>query len=51
MPEKKKTYYVQFELNEDEAKAVKDYLKIDSLSPACRSIVLKAVEPYMPKKD
>lgn len=51
MPEKKKTYYVQFELTEEEAQAVRDYLHIESLSPACRSIVLKAVEPLMQKKD
>lgn len=51
MTKKNKIYYVQFALTEEEAQAVKDFLHIESLSPACRSIVLKAIEPYMKKKD
>ena len=49
MPEKKKTNYVQFELTEREAEAVRDYTKVDALSPSCRSIVLKAVEHLIKK--
>lgn len=51
MPKKSKIYYVQFALNEEQAQAVKDFLHIESLSPACRSIVLKAIEHCINKKD
>ena len=51
MPANKKTHYVQFELNKKQAQAVKDYTKVDSLSPSCRSIVLKTIEPYLTKTE
>ena len=37
-------YAVQFFLTEEEAAALRDYSKVESLGPAARMIVLKAIE-------